>query len=422
MAPLPELPGEVTQIKKVPGLEKLRKPVEDVMELGEEDLEEIPEVDIELSEEDLEEMPKGYREAELRMVESKEKETDLKYGLASEASIEHPDRNEDAYLYSAKRGLQFVADGMGGVPAGDLASQEAQRQLTKSGMEGLAAGTRQVMEADRETVQKASDVEAAFTDIINHMNNRVIEMQKSPAVMDRAKEFFKEKRGQAFDPDNAEDVETLESYVSQIGATVSMSKFWKAENGKDMITVGNVGDSRTYRLRNGALESLSVDDSPVRILLEEGLIKDDQDVTQLINKRDVISLVDKHPELKGVAAKILRGPDQVTLDSIRNNISQAVGVSKMMEKLFGTKFKPFVKSYEVEDGDVYLTMSDGVIDNLTDDEIQAIAILHSENPLEVARQLQQAATERSIKGKQMNARAKPDDVTALVTSFKKNGK
>ena len=407
-----ELPREFTQIKKVPGLEKLRMPEE--IELSDEDLEEI-----------LEEPSGTTRKAEYSVVESLEGETRLKFGLASEASHEHPDRNEDAAFYSPNRGIQMVADGMGGVPAGELASNEAARQLTKERLAHMDPKTRKVLESNREEPLEQREVEYAVKNIIQQMNESVSRLgQENPEVQAKAKEYFEKEIGH-YDESDENHKTIFEGLLKSIGCTVSMSKIWRDAKGKDHLTVGNIGDSRTYRLRKGKLEKLTRDDSHVQILIDEGIkdkdgrpITDDEDITREMDKKEIIALADKRPELRPLIPSLVRQTGQyVTIDSIRNRITQAVGVAEMLKKQYGTEFEPFVKTYPLEDGDVILTVSDGVTDNLTDTEIQAILRLHENNPLEATKSLQQAATERAIRGKGANARAKPDDVTALIASY-----
>lgn len=416
-----ELPREITRVKKVPGLEKLRG--EDVTELSESDLEEIPQ-EIELAESDLEEIAptKGTtRRAEYRVVESKEDSNDLKYGLAKEASPEHPDRNEDEAFYNEKAGVQFVADGMGGVPAGDIASQKAAEQLMPEGLRKADADTRRVLESGRDTVLDQASVEKAVDAIIKQMNAEITKFnEESPVVLEKAQAYFKKELNIEYDPENPDHKSLMGKLLKSIGCTVSMSKIWRGAEGKDHLTIGNIGDSRTYILRKGKLEQISRDDSHVQVLIEEGLIPNDEDVMREVDRNTIIALADKRHELRSLVPKLTQISSQrVTLDRIRNNVTQAVGGGAMMKEQTGLEFTPFVKTVDLEDGDLVLTASDGVIDNLTDTEIQNILSKSKDSPLEAAQKLQEAATERSIKGKAANPRAKKDDVTALVTLYKK---
>ena len=407
VAPLPELAREQTGVHTFE-------------ELSDADLLPVEEEEIELTDADL---IGEVRSSELRSVESREAETRLAYGAATEASIEHPDRNEDSFFQSPSRGLQLVADGMGGVPAGDHASAKAAEQLTREGLAKASPETQHVMLAGREEVQDKKAVETAIANIITQMDREIVlNNQSNEAIRAKAMEYFVNEVGD-FDEADPRHKAMYEGLLKSIGATVSMSKIWRGQDGKDHLTVGNVGDSRTYRLRNGNLEKLTKDSSHVQILIDEGLLKDDEDVNATIDKQAIEALKGKYPEIQALIPSLSRteGPT-VTLDSIRNRITMAAGVGELMKKQYGADFKPFVQTYDMEDGDIILTMTDGVIDNLTDSEIHAIALLHSDTPLELAKSLQQAATERSIRGKSVNARAKKDDVTALVTRYAKNGK
>jgi len=399
LPPTAPLPREITKITKAP---------EDIIELSDEDIEEMTELD----ESDLEFVEEPPR------IESRERETALRYGMASEASVEHPDRNEDAVFYSQKRGLQFVADGMGGVPAGDYASAKAAEQLTRDGLQKASEKTQKVLLAERQETQNQEDVEQAINEIIKQMDREIVtNNQGSEIIQSKAKEYIEKEMG-AFDQENPQHRNILNGLLKSIGCTVSMSKVWRGADGKDRLTIGNVGDSRTYRLRGGKLEKLSEDHSHVQILLKEGLIQSDEDVETQIDKRKIMALEDKYPEIRALIPSLVRSPNQfVTIDSIRNKITMAAGVGEMMKKQYGIEFKPFVKTYDLDKGDVIFTASDGVIDNLTDSEIEGILLLNAENPTQAANELKEAALERSIKGKDSNPRAKKDDITALVTRY-----
>jgi serine/threonine protein phosphatase PrpC len=109
-----------------------------------------------------------------------------------------------------------------------------------------------------------------------------------------------------------------------------------------------------------------------------------------------------------------RGETVVTVGKVRNMITQAIGLEALAKQEYGIAFKPRVSTYELEDGDVLLTCSDGIHDNLTDEEIREILEQHSD-PVTMAIALQDRATTRTIL--EDSDRAKPDDATALVMKY-----
>lgn len=415
-------------------------PKAEEIELSEADfIEDEGDEEIELSSEDLIEEPPTsgtIRHAEFRTIESREAGSELLIGAATEASLEHPDRNEDAYYTSPKRGLQFVADGMGGVPAGDFASAKAAEQLTRDNLQMLDAKYAHALGADRTEPLSQSDVEGAVDAVLRRMNAEVEKLgEENETVKAKAKEYFIKELG-AYDEANPQHKNTMNMLLKTVGCTASLTKIWRNENNKDFITVGNIGDSRTYILRGGKLEKLTRDDSHVEILIEEGVTdvngeiireKDEKgnpidiDIARQVEKSKIIALADKRPELRPLIPSLAKMPGTtVSIDTIRNKITQAIGLETMNKKVYGNEFKPFVKTVELHDGDVIFTGSDGVCDNLTDTEIQAILNEYKDNPLAAAHELQKASTQRTILGKEANVRAKKDDVTALVSVFKKN--
>jgi len=421
-------PVEQTVImKKPPVIEELSD--EDVT--LDDDAEELGEGDYEIID-DKETTRVMKRPPELRKIESKETGPKFQIGAATEASPDHPDRNEDANFSSPKRGILGVFDGMGGVPAGDFASATAARQLTSQEMnhhlenaktpEAIkSAGLiKKVFDAPKEAIQRQEDVEEATKALIQRMNDEVEKLgRENPEVQQKAIEYFTKEVGK-YDPTDPDHQRMMKGALGSVGCTASFMKMWRGRDGKDRVTVGQIGDSRIYRLRGGKLEQLTKDDSHVQILKEEGLIKSDEDVNQPLDKQTIIALANKRPELKLLIPKLVRSPgDTVRLGDFRANITQGIGIAALSKQQFGLDFKPQAATYELEDGDALLDLSDGVVDNLTDTEIQEIAARYANNPSQLTRELQQASTARGIKGKNFNPRAKKDDVTALAAVYRK---
>lgn len=114
--------------------------------------------------------------------------------------------NEDRYLHDPQRGLFAVADGIGGLPGGAEAAQSAVNSV--------------VTAADHST--RPDEI----LDLFHAANQAVIAL------------------GQQISPDYG------------IGTTLCLGRI--VEN---TLHLGNLGDSRCYRLRSGQLECLTEDDS-----------------------------------------------------------------------------------------------------------------------------------------------------------------
>lgn len=139
-------------------------------------------------------------------------------------------KNEDAYLARPDRGVFAVADGMGGHPAGDVASRIA-IETVRSHLEGHRPDAEPDDAADR--VRAA--IEAA---------NR--------AICERGRQ----------DRDKA-------------GMGTTLTVLAVARSG-ECLAIGHIGDSRAYRLRGGRIEQLTVDHTWVQQQVELGLLPPDQ--------------------------------------------------------------------------------------------------------------------------------------------------
>ena len=171
--------------------------------------------------------------------------------------------NEDAFY--ARAPLFAVADGMGGAQAGEVASHLAVEVLEQ----GLPAGDGSVEERLRARVREA--------------NARIM----ASAQADDAR--------------------------AGMGTTLTV-----AYVGEDDLTVAHVGDSRLYRLRDGAFERLTDDHSLVEELVRQGKLTPEE--------------ADEHPQ--------------------RSIITRALGAEEGVEADSHT--------WAGRDGDVYLICSDGL--------------------------------------------------------------
>jgi serine/threonine protein phosphatase PrpC len=184
-------------------------------------------------------------------------------------------RNEDAFVLDPP--LFAVADGMGGAQAGEVASRLA------------AAAFREYHEADR--LEPAERVEA----IIKEANRRIYERARTDAE------------------------------VSGMGTTVTAAIL---TNGR--VSIGHVGDSRAYRVRDGELEQLTEDHSLVADLMRSGRLTPEE--------------ADAHPQ-RSVITRALGTDADVDVDTV---------------------------TVDVQPGDLFLLCSDGLTTMVPENDILRI--------------------------------------------------
>lgn len=202
------------------------------------------------------------------------------------------ENNEDSIHISPRVELLIVADGVGGQRAGELASSTAIREI--------------IVETSRWPLDGTENQFRQLIDEALHRASRVI-------------------------------CELIEIDDEFWGAGTTMTLAFRLD---DHLFIANVGDSRAYRLRNGELEQLTVDDSWVEVLIRAGSITREQAKT--------------HPQ-KDVILTSLGG---------RDFEEQKVEVGVM----------------SLRPGDRFLISSDGLHDSLDVEELKAM--LESDAPVE----------------------------------------
>lgn len=224
--------------------------------------------------------------------------------------------NEDALFIDEERGVFIVADGMGGHVAGEVASQivtvTVGPGMTRAVGEGL----------------KGQALEIRGLELIERANR---------AIMERADDE-PEKRG--------------------MGTTLTMLTLMNS--GEYLFQ--QVGDSRGYLLRDGALRQITRDHTVVQQQVDRGALTPEQ--------------AREHP-LSHILTRALGTESNVQADSYRS---------------------------ETRPGDIFLLCSDGLSGMLPDDRIQRILAAPSERLQDIADDLVNAA----------NAAGGLDNVTAVV--------
>lgn len=141
--------------------------------------------------------------------------------------------NEDAA--HAGRRLVALADGIGGLPSGELASDIVVRALAALDDELAGSGRR------RASVQVASDALSALTETVEAANQQILEAGESDTSHDG------------------------------MGTTVTALLL-----SGDEVALLNVGDSRCYLHRDAKLSQLTKDDTFVQTLVDQGLLTADE--------------------------------------------------------------------------------------------------------------------------------------------------
>ncbi len=220
--------------------------------------------------------------------------------------------NEDCVESRPDIGVVVLADGMGGYNAGEVASGMATSLIAS----GLAAVW------NKDTLKKLDRAGAMA------LSQKVLqeEVAKANAAIYGAAQK---------DPQCA-----------GMGTTLVTCMFYD-----NFLTVGHIGDSRLYRMRNDALEQVTRDHSLLQEQIDAGLI----------TKEDARTSHNK------------------------NLVTRALGIDPEVEAE--------IHSYDVLPEDIFLLCSDGLNDMIEDEEIQMTLIALRSNLELTAQQLIQAAND-----------------------------
>jgi len=186
--------------------------------------------------------------------------------------------NEDSYLADEDHKLFAVCDGLGGHAAGEIASGIAVQVL----QEHIGTDTKEPAHQLIEAIQDA--------------NRRILKDQQE--------------------------------HPERVGMGTTLSALWIPDKTVEFGWVGHVGDSRLYLFRDGKLEQLTEDHSPIYRLYKEGSL----------NKEELRH----HPQ--------------------KNLIERSLGLSPTVNcDLF---------SIELKKGDIFVLCTDGLSDLLSDRDIE----------------------------------------------------
>ncbi len=290
--------------------------------------------------------------------------TPFTFARYSVPHAEHPERNEDALLIDQQRGLAAVFDGVGGSGQGQIASRLAARLIQRRWKQILAQA------------QSLSGIFEPSDDIDLHTMLQHLVLEAHEHV--HAEDIRKVKEGEKSSGENKHPETTI--------ALVAFCR--KRDAHGYTIAHAHVGDSRIYLLREqNTLKRLTNDDGYFSLLLQK----------ETITEADALRID------QAMTADQL-SETELSYFNKRNGITQALGHS--------IPPSVHVDHAAIAPGDRVLLCTDGIHDNLTDQEIKQI--LQRGARTTVAKALVQQAIQRSQQDSSTTIRAKADDMSAIV--------
>jgi serine/threonine protein phosphatase PrpC len=309
----------------------------------------------------------------------------MKLDEFSRASIEHADRNEDAFLVFEGDGTNAsvfaIIDGMGGhqrtTEDGKLITgQDAASTVREVILEDLAN-----MPVDI-SAEKDGMAEQKLLAAIEHANEEIFMR-------------FNNEEG---------------THGKRIGAVATIVIV--CENGTRLL-VGQVGDTRAYLYSMGDFIQLLEDEDNVSYLVQNAIMseEDGQKVTEILNTFDGIN----EPKTEGTIN--IFGADYDLYMAWRwfivgNPALHIAGANAVLSALGIDEDCPYPQTsrMEIAAGDILFLCSDGIYKNLSQAEI--ISYLNSENPAQAAGEAAYARSQDNF-----NRRSTIDDITAVWVQF-----
>jgi PPM family protein phosphatase len=193
-----------------------------------------------------------------------------------------------------------------------------------------------------------------------------------------------------------------------MGTTAALAAFWGREGGISQAVLAHAGDSRIYRLRNGQLEQLTLDDG---ILAHYAGSEEEAWRLQreLSAAADPAEFLLRNPEIRDSLVRAL-GREPAGEADARDPVLLHRMINGLLGFLGKVDLVPHTRMADARKGDLFLICSDGITDNLTDPEIREI-LSAAVSAADASRDLVERAYGKSQSGE---PRSKHDDLTAVV--------
>lgn len=278
------------------------------------------------------------------------------YSVANER---HPTRNEDSLFVDEVSGVAAVFDGVGGSAAGEIASRMA-TLATQQGWRRILSHA-----------QKQRRIHSILEDCDD--------LNLCTALLNLLLEADDQVRTQGAKRAGTDDLAT----------TVALAAFCRQpEPGNYTMVHAHVGDSRIYLLQGDErLKRLTNDDGLLAKLVENQIVNEAEAlrIDQAMHTNQLSDVELSYFKLRGGITQALGGPLPPTIHTNQTTIHP---------------------------GDRILLCTDGIHDNLIDEEIEDI--LRNTPRTTTARTLVEYSILRSHQDRSATVRAKPDDMSAVV--------
>ncbi|HTI14848.1 MAG TPA: PP2C family serine/threonine-protein phosphatase [Dictyobacter sp.] len=281
------------------------------------------------------------------------------------ANERHPSRNEDSILVDPVGGLYAVFDGVGGSAAAEIASQTAAQSATHVWKRLLT----RVLHSHRRKIYTTLEDREQW-DLCKRLQELVLQSDEQVRT-DGARRA------------GTDDLATTVALVALCRQTDS--------NSFSMV-YAHVGDSRVYLLReHETIKRLTNDDGLLTKLIESQVLDEQHamHIDQAMRADQLSDMEYNYFRFRGGITQALGGPIPPTIHADKITICP---------------------------GDRILLCTDGIHDNLTDDEITDI--LRTTPRTTTARTLVERARERSREDRNHTIRSKPDDMSAIVMTYR----
>jgi len=277
----------------------------------------------------------------------------------SVANERHPTRNEDSILLDERSGVAAVFDGVGGSAAGEIASRIA------------ALATRQGWERLLKQLQKNRRI-PSILECCDNLKLCALLQHLLLAADEQVRTEGARRAG-----------------TDDLATTVALTAFCKQpDTGNYTMVHAHVGDSRVYLLHGKErLKRLTNDDGLLAKLVENKIINESEalHIDQAMRANQLSDTALSYFKLRGGITQALGGPLPPTVH---------------------------IDYTTIYPGDRILLCTDGIHDNLIDEEIEAI--LRNTPRSAAARTLIEYSILRSHQERSETIRAKPDDMSAIV--------